>query len=115
MDKTLMGLIAAVAAMAPMAGAQASVTPEEATRALNVSSVAELLDPVPNSAAVLAALDANPSQAPAADKGVQEAQFFYHHHHHHNWYGNGYGYGHHHHHRYWRRRYYHHHHYHNWN
>ena len=105
MDKSVMGLVAAIAAAAPFATAQAAVTPEEAARALNVSSVAELLDPVPNSAAILAALDANrKAETETADKGVQVAQW--HHHHHHHWYH------HHHHHRYWRRHYHHHHHHH---
>jgi|SRR5579863_5345662 hypothetical protein len=100
MDKSLIGLIAAIGVATPFAGAHATaVTSEDAARALRVSSVAELLDPVPNSIAVLDALDSNPQQEAAkADKGVQLA---YHHHHHHY-------YHHHHHHMYW-----HHHHHHN--
>ena len=59
MDKSVIGLLAAFAAAVPLANAQAAVTPEDAAKALKVSSVAELLDPVANSAEVLAALDAN--------------------------------------------------------
>ena len=110
MDKSIIGLVAALAAAAPLAHAEAAVSPEDAAKALQASSVAELLDPVPNSAAILAALDANrEAQPPAADKGVQVAQW--HHHHHHNWgWGGGWGHHHHHHNYYWRRRYHHHHH-----
>ena len=111
MDKSIIGLVAALAAAAPLAHAEAAVSPEDAAKALQASSVAELLDPVPNSAAILAALDANREAQPAAaaDKGVQVAQW--HHHHHHNWgWGGGWGHHHHHHNYYWRRRYYHHHH-----
>lgn len=103
MDKTLMGMVAAIGAAAPLAGAHAAVSYDEASRALQVNSVAELLDPVPNSAAILHTLDAAASQQAAApEKNVELAQFFYHHHHHHNWY--------HHHHHQW----YHHHHHHHW-
>jgi hypothetical protein len=106
MDKSVIGLLAAIAAAAPLANANAAVTPEDAAQALKVSSVSELLDPVPNSAEVLALLDANrDTHSGAADKGVQLAQW--HHHHHHYW-----GHHHHHHNWYWRRRFYHHHHHH---
>ncbi len=45
-----------------------------------MSSVAELLDPVPNSVAILAALDANrKAETGTADKGVQVAQWHHHH------------------------------------
>lgn len=108
MDKTVIGLLAAVAATAPLANANAAVTPEDAAKALKASSVAELLDPVPNSAAVLAVLDANHEAQPgAADVGVQVAQWHHHHHHHHHWWRH-----HHHHHWGWRRFHHHHHHHH---
>ncbi|HXT07558.1 MAG TPA: hypothetical protein VN715_11545 [Roseiarcus sp.] len=110
MDKTLIGLVAAIAAATPFTVAQAAVTPEDAARALKVSSVAELLDPVPNSTAVLAALDANrETQTGAADEGVQVAQWHHHHHHHHHWWRH-----HHHHHWYWMRHHHHHHHHHHY-
>ncbi len=105
MEKTVMGLVAAIGAVAPLAGAHASVvSTQEATRALQVSSITELLEPVANSAAILAALDAAPrtETAPQA-KGPQVAQW----HHHHHWY-------HHHHHHYYHHNYYYHHHHHHW-
>jgi hypothetical protein len=103
MEKTVIGLVAALGAVAPLAGAQAAVaSSEDAANALRVGSVADLLDPVPNSAAILAALDAE--RKPAAPvstevKGLKVAQWHHHHHHY---------YHHHHHH------YYHHHHHHHW-
>ena len=112
MEKTVMGLVAAIGAAAPLAGAQASaVTTEAAHGALRVASIAELLEPVANAPAILAALDAAPQReaAPAKDAGVQLA--WHHHHHHHHWYHHHhhhhYYYHHHHHHHYW-----HHHHHH---
>jgi hypothetical protein len=122
MEKTVIGLVAALGAAAPLSGAQAAVmTADEANNALRASSLAELLEPAPNALAVLAALDANQAPKTAeAEKGVQVAQWNYHHHHHHHhhhWYhhhnnwgwggGWGGGWGHHHHHHYWRWCYYH--------
>jgi len=105
MEKTLMGLVAAIGAAAPLAGAHASaVSTEDATRALHVTSIAELLEPVANSTAILAALDSAPvKETTTSVKGLQIAQWHHHHHHHHHRY-----YHHHHHHHY----YYHHHHHH---
>jgi len=102
MEKAVIGLVAVLGAAAPFAAAQAAaVTPEDAANALRVTSVAELLDPAPNAAAILAALDESGSSQPANEtKGVQVAQYHHHHHHHHHW-----RYHHHHH---W----YHHHHWH---
>jgi len=100
MEKTVMGLVAAIGAVAPFAGAHAAaLTSENAASALRAASVAELLDPVPNSAAILAALDAEKKPETAAAKGVQVAQWHHHHwhhHHHHHYY-----YHHHHHHHHW--------------
>lgn len=110
MEKSVIGLLAAIAAAAPLANAKAAVTPEDAAKALKVSSVAELLDPVPNSAEVLAVLDANrEAQSGPGDKDVQVAQWHHHHHHHHHWWRH-----HHHHHWGWRRYHHHHHHHHYW-
>jgi hypothetical protein len=107
MEKTIMGLVAAIGAAAPLGGAHAAVvSTEDAARSLQVSSVAELLEPVSNSAAILAALDSAPrAETASQDKGVEVAQFYHHHHHHHHHY-----YHHHHHHHY----YYHHHHHHHY-
>jgi hypothetical protein len=104
MDKSVLGLVAVMTVATPFAAAHATaVTPEDAANALRVSSVADLLDPVPNSLAILAALSVDPEAGPA-DKGVQLAQWHHHHHHHHHFYHH-----HHHHHHHWR--WHHHHHY----
>ena len=104
MDKTLMGIVAAVASLAPMAAAQAAPTPAEVTQALNASSFAELLKSVPNAAAILEAADGMRAEEKAV--GVQVAyhhhhhSWWWHHHHHHFWWHNHW-YHHHHHHHYW--------------
>ncbi|MHB8885906.1 MAG: hypothetical protein ACYC5H_12675 [Methylovirgula sp.] len=106
MYRKIIGLIGAMTAfVAPQAvRAQPAATPS-ATEVLNVQSYGDLLDPIPNAASVLRAIDSAPRPA-----RVQKVQYYgqdhhhHHHHHHHNgyWggygYGNGYGYGHHHHH-----------------
>ena len=103
MDKTIVGILAAIGSMAPIAAAQAAVTPAEADRAMNAGSFAELLRSVPNASAILKAAD---EQKPTTTQGdeVQVAQWHHHHHHHH------YYHHHHHHHHY----HYHHHHHHWW-
>ncbi|HVX74552.1 MAG TPA: hypothetical protein VHB49_00390 [Bradyrhizobium sp.] len=111
MERKIAGLIGAVAAIGAASGvAQAAPSPTT-TDVLNANSFADLLEPIPNAAAKLQAIDEQTSDS--AEPGLQLAQYYYHHHHHH----------HHHHHRYWRRgpivvvpprwhRYHHHHHHH---
>ncbi|MGC2779407.1 MAG: hypothetical protein WA418_27600 [Bradyrhizobium sp.] len=93
MDKKIAGLLGAVAAVGALGTAQASAAPAP-TEVLNATSYADLLEPIPNAARVLQALD---EQAPpAAEPTVQLAQWYHHHHHHHHHhhgYGRGYGYG----------------------
>ncbi|MDE3177316.1 MAG: hypothetical protein KGM15_14530 [Pseudomonadota bacterium] len=102
MEKSVIGLVAAIGAVTPFAAAHATaVTPEDAANALRVSSVAELLEPVANAPAILAALAASPGErAASADKGVQVAQW-YHHHHHHFYHHHHHHFYHHHHHHFW--------------
>ena len=94
MDKRIAGLLGAVAAVGALSSAQAAPAPRT-TDVLQANSYADLLEPIPNAAKVLQALD---EQAPAksAEGNVQVAQFYHHHHHHHHFY-------HHHHHGYFRR------------
>ena len=111
MGKIVIGLAAVIGAATPLAGAQAAiVSSEEANQALRTSSIAELLQPVPNAVAILAVLDAErKSDAGArAEEGVQLAYDHHHHHHHHHLYHHHH---HHHHHHYWHH---HHHHHHYW-
>jgi len=121
MEKTVIGLLAAIGAATPLAAAQASVvSSEDAASALRVASVADLLEPVPNAPAILAALDAEPQNAPAAaqvPEGVQVAQWHHHHWHHHHWHHHHWGprfYYHHHHHHRWHHHHWHHHHHWGW-
>jgi hypothetical protein len=94
MQKTITGLLGAVATLGALGVAQAAPTPDP-NEALKANSFAELLEPIPNATAVLKAMDEAPS-TPAAESNVQLAQYYHHHH------------------RYWRRYYHHHHHHHHY-
>jgi hypothetical protein len=118
MEKKIAGLLGAMATLGAFNGAEAAPTPSPApTDVLRANSFADLLEPIPNAAALLRAVDEQRPNS-SADENVQLAQFYHHHHHHH-----------HHHHGYYRgydrydeprivvvppryRRYYHHHHHH---
>lgn len=76
MHKTITGLLGAVATLGV---AQAAPTPDHSD-SLKANSFAELLEPIPNAAALLNAMD----EKPAAENNVQVAQFYHHHHHHHH-------------------------------
>jgi hypothetical protein len=93
MDKTVIGLAAAIGAMTPMVAAHAEVAPSDLSRAMEANSFAELLQPIPNAVAILKVADEQGSAKPG--EGVQLAQD-HHHHHHHRYYHH-----HHHHHRRW--------------
>ncbi len=102
MDKITVGLIAALGATAQMGPASASITPEEAHSALHASSVASLLDPVPNAVEIMKVTAE--AQREAAEKKVAQLYFgfghhhhWYHHHHHHHWYHHHHHWYHHHH------------------
>ena len=103
MDKTLVGLLGAVSALAVPAHA-ATAPPSNLSAVMEANSYADLLKPIPNASALLkeqAAAESQMKQAEPAAEGeatVLEVQYWYrHHHHHHHWY---------------RRRWYHHHHHH---
>ena len=112
MEKKIAGLLGAVATLGAFNAAQAAPTPSPApSDVMRANSFAELLEPIPNAAALLQAVD-ELAPTPSANENVQLAQIFIEHHHHH-----------HHHHHAWRRyaprvvvvpprRYYHHHHHH---
>jgi hypothetical protein len=89
MDKTVAGVLGAITAVVAQAhAAPAPSPPLEA--AMQASSYADLLRPIPNALALLAA-------APEPAVTVQPVQYHHHHHHHHR-----------------RRRYHHHHHHHHY-
>lgn len=94
MDKKILGLVGAITALGAPQAVQAAPAANP-TDILKVESYADLLNPIPNAAQILMAVDSETSSQPARIDKVQ-----YHHHHHH------------HHHHWWRRRWWHHHHHH---
>ena len=82
MDKKIAGLLGAVATLGTFGAAEAAPTPAPAD-VLRANSFAELLEPIPNAAALLQAVD---ESAPglSVNENVQLAQFYEHHHHHHH-------------------------------
>jgi len=107
MDKKIAGLLGAVAALGTMGAAQATPAQNDP---MQVNSYADLLNPVPNAAAALAADDE--ARASREADGVKMAQIRvevgHHHHHHHRRTIIIRRHRHHHHH--WRRHHHHHHH-----
>ena len=90
MEKKIAGLIGAVAALGAFGSAQASPAPvQDPTAILKAGSFAELLDPIPNAASLLQAVDERAATSTEGD--MQVAQIFiqggaHHHHHHHSQY-----------------------------
>ena len=82
MDKKIAGLLGAVATFGAVGTAQAAPAPAP-TEALRANSFADLLEPIPNAAALLQAIDES-APVPSAQDNVQTAQYYYHHHHHHH-------------------------------
>jgi hypothetical protein len=111
MEKTALGLIAALSAAAAAGSASASVAPATTEKILNPTSIAELLDPIPNALATAKELDADgrtlapvevadallsvgPDGVRLGHRHHHHHHVYYHHHHHHH-----YHHHHHHHHR----------------
>jgi hypothetical protein len=82
MEKKIAGLLGAVAALGAFSAAQAAPSPAPSD-VLRANSFADLLQPIPNAAALLRAVDES-RPSPSADENVQLAQFYHHHHHHHH-------------------------------
>jgi len=101
MDKTIIGVVGAVAGLASLDGAAQAATVTAPGDVKAAQSFADLLDPIPNAVALLRAADLAAARTahndPATDETVQVAQVYISHHHHH-------------HHRYWRHHHHHHHH-----
>jgi hypothetical protein len=86
MEKKIAGLLGAMATLGAFNAAQAAPAPAP-TDVLRANSFADLLEPIPNAAALLQAVDES-APAQSADENVQLAQLYYphhHHHHHHAW------------------------------
>ena len=82
MDKKVLGLATAVAALTPIGAAQA--LPASTPDTLQAQSFAELLAPIPNAVETLKASDAVLTERDANAAKVELAQYYYHHHHHHH-------------------------------
>jgi hypothetical protein len=82
MEKKIAGLLGAVATLGAMNAAQAAPNPAP-TDVLQANSFADLLEPIPNAAALLQAVDES-GPVPSADENIQLAQFYVDHHHHHH-------------------------------
>jgi hypothetical protein len=110
MEKTTVGLLGAVAGLAAMGTAQAAPAPgPNPSQALQASSYADLLSPIPDAAALMRADDALRAQQPPAeptgdvqlvDGYVYNPYYpnYHHHHHHHHHHHQAYYHHHHHHH-----------------
>lgn len=84
MEKKIAGLLGAVATLGALNAAQAAPTPGPApSDVLRANSFGDLLEPIPNAAALLQAVDES-GPAPQVNENVQLAQFYHHHHHHHH-------------------------------
>ena len=101
MNKTAIAILGSVSAVALAGGAQASTAANPSAEFPQPArSFAELLDPIPNAAAVLEAYNAK--TAASHEASMKLAQVYIgsppHHHHHHHYRRYYYGYHHHHHH-----------------
>jgi hypothetical protein len=91
MEKKIAGLLGAMATLGAFNAAQAAPIPTPApSDVLRANSFAELLEPIPNAAALLKAVDESRPN-PSANENVQLVQYHHHHHHHHHHHGYGYG------------------------
>ena len=76
MDKKIAGLLGAVATLGAMNAAQAAPTPAPApSDILRANSFADLLEPIPNAAKLLQAIDES-APAPSANENMQLAQIY---------------------------------------
>jgi hypothetical protein len=84
MEKKIAGLLGAMATLGAFSAAEAAPIPAPApTDVLRANSFADLLEPIPNAAALLRAVDES-APVPSADESVRLAQFYHDHHHHHH-------------------------------
>jgi hypothetical protein len=84
MEKKIAGLLGAMATLGVVNAAQAAPMPSQApTDVLRANSFADLLNPIPNAAALLQAIDES-GPVSSASENVQLAQYHHHHHHHHH-------------------------------
>ena len=82
MEKKIAGLLGAMATLGAFNAAQAAPTPAPSD-VLRANSFAELLEPIPNAAALLQAVDESGPVSSGSDN-IQLVQYYHHHHHHHH-------------------------------
>jgi hypothetical protein len=83
MRKKIAGLLGTMATLGAFSAAQAAPMPSPApTDILRANSFADLLNPIPNAAALLQAVDES-GPVSSADENLQLVQYHHHHHHHH--------------------------------
>ena len=87
MDKKIAGLLGSVAALTAIGAAQAAPSDVKATDALQASSYADLLAPIPNAQELLIADDSARATKPAEEMQLAQVtlQVGHHHHHHHRY------------------------------
>jgi ABC-type nickel/cobalt efflux system permease component RcnA len=84
MGRKIAGLVGAMATLGAFNAAEAAPIPSPAPiDVLRANSFADLLEPIPNAAALLQAVDES-RPVSSADENVQLAQFYVQHHHHHH-------------------------------
>src|ERR1700733_14814123 len=84
MEKKIAGLLGAMATLGAFSAAQAAPMPSPApTDILRANSFADLLNPIPNAAARLQAVDES-GPVSSANENVRLVQYHHHHHHHHH-------------------------------
>jgi hypothetical protein len=82
MGKKIAGLLGAMVTLGAFSAAEATPIPSPAPAdVLKAGSFADLLDPIPNAAALLQAVDKS-DQTSSANENIQLAQHHHHHHHH---------------------------------
>jgi hypothetical protein len=82
MEMKIAGLLGAMATLGAFNTAQAAPAPAPSD-VLRANSFAELLEPIPNAAALLKAVDESQPN-PSLNENVQLVQYHHHHHHHHH-------------------------------
>ena len=98
MEKTIAGLIGAVAVLGTLDAAAAAPMAASPVPSLQASSFTELLEPIPNAADVLRIVDSQTPTGVEEGRLVQVGYHHHHHHHHHHWRRHRHHHHHHHHH-----------------
>ena len=110
--KNVVGLVSAISGLLSFTTAQAVQVPDSESPLPKAQSYGELLDPIPNAAAVLRVANAAAAAADRQNSSKPNVRLAYDHHHHHHHHHNYWWWYHHHHHHHYRKYHHHHHHHH---